>query len=128
MAPSALEIKSDMLIARRAKLECELRDVRMKLKEVAVDLARERRAQAKKEREEKEKKVAAVKEKVKKSMLKKTERFSLRICKENRWMVGWSRDGKTRYGPGYVCWQCEHRANGKLGGHRHSCGKVPYAR
>ena len=121
MAPTATQIKSDMLIARRAKLEQELRDVRMQLKEVAVEMAKERKEKAK---EEKAKKA----EKVKKGMLKKTERRSLQICKTSGGMVGWSRDGKTRYGPGYACWQCEHRANGKLGGHKHSCGKVPYAR
>ena len=128
MVKTATQIKSDMLIARRAALEQELRDVRMELKEVAVEIAKERKEKAKEEKAKKAARVEKVKEKVKKVMLKKTERFSLRICKVTGCMVGWSRDGKTRYGPGYVCWQCEHRANGKLGGHRHSCGKVPYAR
>ena len=140
MARTPAQIRSDMLIARRAHLEQELRDVRMQLKECAVEMARERKAKARKEMEAKEVKVAKEKGKVekeekkekavkvKKGKLKKTERFSLRICKATGCMVGWSRDGKTRYGPGYECWQCEHRAKGKAGGHKHSCGKVPYAR
>ena len=121
MVKTAAQIKSDQLIARRATLEQELRDVRMQLKEASLELAKERKEKAK---EEKEKKA----EKVKKGALKKTERLSLRICKTTGAMVGWSREGKTRYGPGYACWQCEHRARGKPGGHKHSCGKVPYAR
>ena len=121
MVKTASQLKSDALIARRAVLEQELRDVRMQLKEVSLEIARERKAKAK---EEKEKKV----EKVKKGALKKSERVSLRICTTTGGMVGWSRDGKTRYGPGYACWQCEHRARGGAGGHKHTCGKVPYAR
>ena len=86
-----------------------------------MELARERKEEAKKE---KEKKAA----KVRKSMLKKPERCSLQLCKTTGGMVGWSRDGKTRFGPGFECWQCHHRARGGKGGHKHTCGKVPYAR
>ena len=121
MAKTAAQIKSDALIARRAALEQELRDIRTQLKEANLEMAKERKEKAK---EEKAKKA----EKVKKGMLKKTERRSLQICKVTGGMVGWSRDGKSRYGPGFACWQCDHRARGGAGGHKHTCGKVPYAR
>ena len=121
MVKAAAQLKSDALVARRAWLEQELSVVRIQLKEARVEMAKEMKEKAK---EEKEKKA----EKVKKGALKKTERVSLRICKTTGGMVGWSRDGKTRYGPGYACWQCEHRARGGAGGHKHTCGKVPYAR
>ena len=121
MVKTAAQLKSDALVARRAWLEQELSVVRIQLKAVRVEMAKEMKEKAK---EEKEKKV----EKGKAKVVKKGERISLRICKKNGWMAGWSRDGQTRYGPGYACWQCEHRAKGKPGGHKHSCGKVPYAR
>jgi len=71
-------------------------------------------------------------------------RVKLHVCKKHGYMLGVSKDGKTEYGPGKACWQCQHRDNGGKGGHKHwqcqqrsaggeggykhSCGKVPYAR
>ena len=122
MVKTLAELKSDALILRRAALEQDLRDVRTQLREVNLEMA--------KERKDKAKAATAKAEQVKKAkgMLKKTERRSLQICKATGGMVGWSRDAKTRYGPGFACWQCDHRARGGAGGHKHTCGKVPYAR
>ena len=66
MVMSAAQLRSDQLIARRATLEQELRDVRTQLKEANAELARERKEEAKKEKERKA-------ERVKKGMLKKTK-------------------------------------------------------
>ena len=121
MAPmTAAEKKQGQLLIRRASLEQQLRLVRMELKEQAIAIMRERKEKAK---------VAKEKVKVKTTAgtaVSKAER--LRLCTVTGGMVGWSRDGKTRFGPGHECWQRMHRARGGKGGHKHTCGKVPYTR
>ena len=103
-----------MLIAQKARLEQELKIVRLKLQLIAVTVLKEEKLKTK----AKEQAVRAKKE---------GERPKLQVTKSNH-MVGWSKDGKVRYGWGYECWQCQHRAGGGKGGHKHTCGKVPYAR
>ena len=115
---------------KRAFHEQQLRQTRLELKEVALQIAKER-------------KKAKEQEKVKAAMggarsstalssvrgpVKTVQKVrGLYIDKVHKWMAGTSKAGIT-YGPGHVCWQCEHRANGKKGGHAHSCGKTLYAR
>ena len=107
-----------MLILKRASLEQALRIVRLELKEAAAEIIRERKAAAKKDRLQK----------VAKRLIKGKVREDLHKCKKTGGMVGLSKDGKTRYGPGYECWQCMHRARDGKGGHKHTCKKIPYAR
>ena len=90
----------------------------MELKETAVTIMKERKV--------KDKVLVEAKAKAAKAAVSKAER--LRVCTVTGGMVGWSRDGKTRFGPGHECWQCMHRARGGKGGHKHTCGKVPYTR
>ena len=85
-----------------------------------------------KERREAEK---AVKDKMKTKMKadvttkgKSVVKTKMSVDPVHRWIIGWSKDGKVQYGPDHECWQCMHRARGGAGGHKHSCGKLPYVR
>ena len=118
MAPTAAERKQEALILKRATLEQALRICRMELKDAAVEVMKERKAAAK----------AAVAKAAAKFMGKSKVSEGLHKCKKTGGMVGLSKDGKTRYGPGHHCWQCMHRARKGKGGHKHTCGKKPYAR
>jgi len=115
MAPSALQKKQAALVARKAFLEQELKLVRMELQLVAVKVIKESK-QAAKDREQKARAKAEGK------------RPGLQKDPVSGGLVGWSQDGKVRFGPGHACWQCHHRARGGKGGHKHTCGKVRYAR
>ena len=118
MAPTAAERKQEALILKRATLEQALRICRMELKEAAAEVMKERKAAAK----------AEVAKKAAKFMGKSKVREGLHKCEKTGGMVGLSKDGKIRYGPGHHCWQCMHRARKGKGGHKHTCGKKPYAR
>ena len=118
MAPTAAERKQDMLILKRASLEQALRIVRLELKETAAEIIRERKSAAKK----------AIEQKAARFLVKSKVREGLHKCEKTGGMVGLSKDGKIRYGPGHHCWQCMHRARKGKGGHKHTCGKKPYAR
>ena len=69
-----------------------------------------------------------IEQKAAKFMGKIKVREGLHKCEKTGGMVGLSKDGKIRYGPGHHCWQCMHRARKGKGGHKHTCGKKPYAR
>ena len=114
MALSAAQKQQALLVAQKARLEQELKVVRMKLQLAALKVLKEEKLKEK------------AKEQAKRAR-KEGEHPKMQVTKDNV-VVGWSRDGKTRYGWGYECWQCQHRAGGGKGGHRHTCGKVPYAR
>ena len=114
MGLSAAQKEQTVLVATKARLEQELKVVRLKLQLVATKILKEEKQKARDQEQAKRAK-------------KEGERPKMKVTKDNV-VVGWSRDGKTRYGWGYECWQCQHRAGGGRGGHRHTCGKVPYAR
>ena len=114
MALSAAQKQQALLVAQKARLEQELKVVRMKLQLAALKVLKEEKLKEK----AKEQAVRARKE---------GERPKMQVTNTNH-VVGWSKDGKTRFGWGYECWQCHHRANGGKGGHKHTCGKVQYAR
>ena len=114
MVLSTAQKKQAELVATKARLEQELKVVRLKLQLVATEILKEEKQKAKDQEQAKRAK-------------KEGERPKMKITKDNV-VVGWSKDGKTRYGFGYECWQCQHRAGGGKGGHKHTCGKVPYAR
>ena len=114
MVLSTAQKKQAELVATKARLEQELKVVRMKLQLVASDILKEEKQKAK----AKEQAIRAKKE---------GERPKMKITATNH-VIGWSKDGKVRYGFGFECWQCQHRAGGGKGGHKHTCGKVPYAR
>ena len=114
MALSAAQTQQALLVAQKARLEQELKVVRMKLQLAALKVLKEEKLKEK----AKEQAVRARKE---------GERPKMQVTNTNH-VVGWSKDGKTRFGWGYECWQCHHRARGGKGGHKHTCGKVAYAR
>ena len=115
MAPSAAVREQAMLVAKKARLEQELKICRMQLHLAAQKVMKEKKEEAK------------VKEQAKRAR-KEGERPKMQVDKKTGGIVGWSQDGKVRFGPGYECWQCMHRARGGKGGHKHTCDKVPYAR
>ena len=113
---TATEKKEQQLLLRRATLEQQLRSCRMELKAVAVQLAKERKA--------------SVATAVLKRPRSDSEQIDggLKVDPVSGGMCGWSKEDKCRYGPGFACWQCMHRARGGKCGHYHTCGKKPYAR
>ena len=115
MVLSAAEKEQAMLVAKKARLEQELKVCRMRLHIVAGKVMKEEKLKEK------------AKEQAKRAK-KEGERPKMQVDQKTGGIVGWSRDGKIRFGPGFQCWQCHHRARGGKGGHKHTCAKVPYAR
>ena len=126
---AAAQKEESRLLLRKAWLEQELKKARLGLKECAVTIVREKKTE----------KVAAQAVAVDKKSSQGSNVRGL-VCKHlikkpvglhkdpvHKWMVGTNKAG-VRYGPGYLCWQCERQLSGKLGGHRHSCDKVKWAR
>ena len=80
-----------MLVAKKARLEQELKVVPMKLQIVAVKVLKDEKLK------EKAKEQAA-------RARKEGERPKMQVDKKTGGIVGWSRDGKIRFGPGFQCW------------------------
>ena len=116
---------------RKAWLEQELKKARLGLKECAITRVKEK----KKEKVMAQAEVGGQKPplgaKMRAGLVCKTivkKPVGLHKCPVNKWMEGTNKAG-VRYGPGYKCWQCEHRFEKlKAGGHAHSCKKVMWAR
>ena len=115
MVLSAAVRKQNMLIEKKARLEQELKVCRMELHVIAGVVMKEKKGEQK------------AKEQAHRAR-KEGERPRMQVDKKSGGIVGWSRDGKIRFGPGFQCWQCHHRLRGGKGGHKHTCGKAPYAR